>query len=64
MKIKHSEPYAPLRAAAYPPIGDQLDAVMKLAKALHDQGINLPLDVLSWIEQCEQVKTRFRKPGH
>lgn len=61
MKIQHSEPYAPLRRQAYPPIGDQLDAVMKLASSLRDQGIDLPKEVQAWIDQCELVKATYQK---
>ena len=63
MKIKHSTPYAPLRAAAYPPVGEQLDAIMKMAQALKAQGISLPAEAYTWIDQCEQVKARFKKPS-
>lgn len=62
MKILHHEPYAPLRAAAYPPIGDQLDAIVKMAKTLHEQGIGLPPEVMEWVGQCEQVKATYKKP--
>ena len=61
MKIKHSEPYGPLRAMAYPKIGEQLDAVMKLAAALRDQGIELPPETAQWVERCESVKRTFKK---
>jgi len=62
LKIQHSEPYAPLRAAAYPALGDQLDAVLKLAQALHQKGIELPDETRAWIEKCEEVKQRYPKP--
>ena len=45
MKIRHSEPYAPLRARL-PAIGDQLDAIMKFASFLHESGQELPGPVL------------------
>lgn len=63
MKIQHREPYGPLRAAAYPPVGDQLDAVVKLANALHEQGISLPPEVMEWVEACMTVKRRYPKAG-
>ena len=63
MKIQHREPYRPLRAAAYPSLGDQLDAVMKLARALRDQGVALPQEVSDWVASCEAVKQRYAKPG-
>lgn len=61
LKIRHREPYAPLRESAYPPVGDQLDAVFKLAQALRDQGIVLPAQVLSWVDRCERVKLKYPK---
>lgn len=42
-------------------MGDQLDAVFKLARALSDQGIVLPAQVLSWVNACEQVKLKYPK---
>ncbi|RIQ74585.1 hypothetical protein D0838_05150 [Bordetella avium] len=63
MKIKHrSDSYAAARRAAYPNVGDQLDAVMQLAKALQDQGLALPDDVAAWIAACQKVKNDFPKP--
>ena len=62
MIINHSEPYAPLRAKAYPDIRDQLDAVFKLANALRDQGIDLPPETLDWIDRCQRVKDTYPKP--
>lgn len=63
MKIKHTEPYKPLRAAAYPDIGDQLDAVFKLVEYLHEQGFDLPAEVVHWKDQCRGVKNKFPKDG-
>ncbi len=60
MKIQHKEPHGPLRAAAYPPITDQIDAIFKLAKALREQGINLPPDVTDWIDKCQTVKDKYQ----
>ncbi len=62
MKIQHSEPVGPLRAAAYPPVGDQLDAVVAGLAALRDQGIELPEKTLALLDQCEAVKRTFAKP--
>jgi len=42
-------------------MGDQLDAVFKLAQALRDQGTALPDDVLAWVDQCERVKAKYPK---
>jgi len=61
MKIRHSEPYAPLRRQAYPPVGEQLDAVLKMALALAQQGIALPEETRAWMAQCQAVKDRYGK---
>lgn len=63
MKIRHYEPYAPLRARAYPAIGDQLDAIMKFAAHLQASGQSLPADVAQWVAQCQDVKLRYPKPA-
>ena len=62
MKIRHYEPYAPLRARAYPAIGDQLAAIMKFAAHLQASGQALPDEVTSWVAQCRSVKQRYPKP--
>lgn len=63
MIINHKESPQELRAAAYPDIGDQLDAVFKLAESLHEQGLKLPAEVVHWIDQCRGVKNKFPKDG-
>lgn len=59
MKIQHKEDYRQLRAAAYPKLGDQMDAIYKLAKSL---GTPLPPDVEAWIAQIDAVKQKYPKP--
>lgn len=61
MIIQHSEDYQKLRAKEYPKVGDQIDAILKLAIALKDQGINLPLSTLLWIDDCVAVKDKYKK---
>lgn len=61
MKIHHSEPYALLREQAYPAFGEQLDALMKLAVALQEQGFQLPEDTVNWIRDCAEVKRKYKK---
>ena len=61
MKIHHSEPYAPLRRQAYPPVGEQLDAIMKMALALRVQGTPLPVETEAWIDKCIEVKETYKK---
>lgn len=51
------------RMKAYPPTGDQLDAVFKLAKALQAQGISLPADTVAWINEVQSVKDTYPKGG-
>lgn len=60
MIISHKRCYKEARLKEYPPIGDQLDAVYKLAKALQG-AIELPPDVLKWIADIDEVKTKFKK---
>lgn len=62
MKIKHNEPYEPLRASAYMSMGEQMDAIYKGFKALREQGIPLPQETLDWLTHIEQVKSTFTKP--
>lgn len=61
MKIHHKVDPDPLRRAAYMPLGDQLDALMKGFDALLAQGIELPAETNAWIVHCKEVKARFRK---
>lgn len=60
-KISYKASHAERRARAYPPIGDQLDASMKLAAALQVAGVPLPDEVARWIDQCKAVKHRYPK---
>ncbi len=60
MKIHHSpNNHAERRRAEYPDIGDQLDAVYKLALHLRGQGQQLPADVERWVDHCQRVKTKY-----
>lgn len=62
MKIQHDEDYRKLRREAYPPMGEQLDAVVKLAQAMREQGVELPPETEAWINRCLAVKSKFPKP--
>jgi hypothetical protein len=35
---------------------------MKMAEALHTQGIVMPPEVLQWISDCNAVKGKYKKP--
>ena len=60
--IKVAGSYRKRRRDAYPPVCDQLDAMVKLGQALRDQGIALPADVNAWIDACQEVKRKHPKP--
>jgi hypothetical protein len=49
------------RMKEYPAVGDQLDSVFKMAKALQESGVVLPPDVLGWIQACQAVKDKYPK---
>lgn len=61
LKIQHNEDYRKLRAKAYPSLGEQFDAVYKMAVALRDHGVSLPQETLDWLEAVEQVKKTYKK---
>lgn len=61
MKIHHKEPHGPLRQKEYPPIGDQLDAIYKMAEFLNREGIPLPPETADWISKCKAVKEKYPK---
>ena len=50
------------RRLSYMPIGDQLDAIMKLASFLQEAKMDLPKEVTAWIAHCKGVKDSFPKP--
>ncbi len=61
MKIQHDEDYKKLRAKKYPPIGEQLDAVLKLTLSLKEQGFAIPEDTDTWLSKCLLVKSTYKK---
>lgn len=48
------------RRAEYPPIGDQLDAIMKWAAT--ESEISVPAELKSIAMKCMSVKAQFPKP--
>lgn len=60
-KLRHSTSYRARRAAEYPGMGDQLDAILDGLRAYRD-GKPLPPKTLAILDACEAVKTRFKKP--
>ncbi|TGV09717.1 hypothetical protein E4695_04200 [Alcaligenaceae bacterium 429] len=59
MIIRHDADYRELRKQSYPDVGEQLDAVFKLAKHLQSLGQDLPPDVEKWVNDCQEVKDKF-----
>lgn len=58
MKIRHVDPYDQRRAAEYPDVGDQLDAIWKALAALP----SLPPDAMEMLERIRRIKTTYPKP--
>lgn len=61
MKIKHIEDYRERRKSEYPPVGEQLDAVYKMAVALQQIGIELPAAVAKWVNEIDSIKAKYPK---
>ena len=61
LKIKKSVDPGPLRAQAYRPAGDQLDAIIRTFAYLDDQGIDIGPDGRELIQHSESVKATFKK---
>lgn len=49
------------RRNEYPPIGDQLDALVKGFDALSKLGVELPPETQAWIDQCLEIKSKYPK---
>ena len=62
MKIKHRNCYKASRSVEYPPIPEQLDALLKLALHMSGQRDDLPTEVREWIAKCQEIKRKYPKP--
>lgn len=62
MKVKVHVTFAEARAKTYPDVGDQLDAIMKLAVHLDQMELDLPASVREWIAKCQEIKRKYPKP--
>jgi hypothetical protein len=60
MKITHYNDHRPLRAAAYPSIGDQLDAIWKMLETLHPVSSSVEAEAMR--DRIRAVKVQFPKP--
>lgn len=61
MKIKHSRDYRELRRKEYPSIGDQLDVMYKYFSKIQERGEELPIEIVEWLENIEEIKTKYKK---
>jgi hypothetical protein len=66
LKLHHNDPLARVEKVqakrnAYPPVGDQLDAIFKMAVALQKQGVELPTETKDWLTSCQAVKDAHKK---
>ena len=59
MIIVHTREYKEARQEAYPPVGDQLDALFRHFAADPD---NVPPELQAWVDACQAVKDRYPKP--
>lgn len=57
-----NEAYKDKRRAAYPPIGDQLDAVLKGFESLQSNGEVLPSELVGLLMDWNDVKVLYPKP--
>lgn len=60
-KIEIRADYAAARRAAYPEVGDQLDAIHKLLAAMIDRQ-PLPPDALEIVRRVQEIKAVYPKP--
>jgi hypothetical protein len=61
MKFTMERDYKESRKRAYPDIGEQLDAVHRLAKALIANGTTVPPEVNQWVAKLDSVKQKYPK---
>lgn len=54
--------YKDKRRSAYPPLGDQLDAIYKTFKCLHQNEIDIGTPGLDWLNAIDSIKSEFPKP--
>lgn len=54
--------YKNRRVKQYLPVGEQLDAIYKLAAGLVESGVAVDPAVTAWVEHCKQVKLGNPKP--
>ncbi len=60
---EQNEAYKDKRRDAYPPVGDQLDALLKGFESLKAGGEILPTELDSILEDWSAVKTTYSRPA-
>lgn len=53
--------YRMKRQREYPPVGEQLSAIIDVVTAAKKQGLVLPASAEEWLEQCQAVKSAHPK---
>lgn len=63
-KAEHAKvtDYRPKRVKEYPPVTDQLDAILKQMVKLQQAGIALDADMADIVSKWQAVKTKYPKP--
>lgn len=61
MKLTASKDYKEERRKAYMDVGEQLDAILEVAKKLKENGMTLPEKTERWISHCNEVKCSISK---
>ena len=61
MKLTVSKDYKEERRKAYMDIGEQLDAILEVAKKLKENGLELSEKTERWIAHCNDVKSSISK---
>lgn len=61
MRPRITRTYSESRRAAYPEIGQALDAIAKQLGAMQARGERLEPEAAAWVDRCQEVKRRFPK---
>jgi len=59
--LTHKRPVAERRRELYPPITDQIDAILKMGLALRTAGFVMPPETNKWLDDCLAVKRQLPK---
>ena len=56
--------YAQKRTGEYPPISDQINAIMKGFEAIRKSGVTLPAETTDWLDTVRTVKDKYPTPSN